>query len=130
MSLLCKALEEIATKHSNSIIWIAGDINLPNLDWKNNSLHRTTYPTSLYSTFLDFIDTHGFTQIVDFATRGSNTLDIFCTNRPSLVVNCHPLSGISDHEAVLISSISAIKLNPPTKRKIYLWSKADFSSIQ
>ena len=54
----------------------------------------------------------------------------FCTNRPSLVVNCHPLSGISDHEAVLISSISAIKLNPPTKRKIYLWSKADFSSIQ
>ena len=32
---------------------------------------------SLYSTFLVFIETHGFTQIVDFPSRGNNIVDIF-----------------------------------------------------
>ena len=32
MEQLCKALEEIIVKLPKSVIWIAGDINLPNVD--------------------------------------------------------------------------------------------------
>ena len=34
MEQLCKTLEEIILEFPKSIIWIAGDINLPNVDWK------------------------------------------------------------------------------------------------
>ena len=78
--------------------------------------------------FLDLIETHGFTQIVDFPSRGNNILDVLCPNRPSFINTCYPLSGIGDHEIIFVSSL--VKLNPPTKRKIYLWSKADLSNIQ
>ena len=38
---------------------------------------------------------------------------------------------LSDHEAVFVSSISAVKLNPPAKRKFIFGPKLhDFSSIQ
>ena len=113
MEQLCKTLEEIILEFPKSIIWIAGDINLPNVDWKNNLIHGSAYPIPLYSTFLDLIETHGFTQIVDFPTRGNNILDIFCTNRPSLINVCCPLPGISDHEAISVSSATLVKLNPP-----------------
>ena len=43
----------------------------------------------------------GFSQIVDFATRGPNTLDLFFTSRPSLVQQYTPLPEISDHCAIL-----------------------------
>ena len=46
MEQLCKALEEIIVKLPKSVIWIAGDINLTNVDWKkfNNVIHGATYP--------------------------------------------------------------------------------------
>ena len=95
------------------------------VDCKNNVIHGATYPIPLYSTFIDFIETHGFIQIVDFPSRGNNILDVFSTNRPSLINTCYPLPGISDHEIIFISSVTSVKFNPPTKRKTYLWSKAD-----
>ena len=66
MEQLCKALEEIIVKLPKSVIWIAGDINLPNVDWKNNVIHEATYPIPLYSTFLNLIKTRGLTQTVLF----------------------------------------------------------------
>ena len=59
-------------------------------------------------------------QTVNFATRASNTLDIFCTNRPSfLIKQCFPLPGIGDHDAVVVESTAAVQGNPPLKRTAY-----------
>ena len=68
--------------------------------------------------------------MVNFPTREKNTLDLFATNRPSLVTKCIPLPGVSDHEMVL--SLSDIRANrrKPIKRKILLWNKADMNSIK
>ena len=41
-------------------------------------------------------------QVFTLPTIGKNTLDIFATNRPSLVKSCKPVSGISNLEAVVI----------------------------
>ena len=79
--------------------------------------------------FLNFSQEYGFTQIVKFPTRGNNTLDIFATNRPSLVGFCKPVPGISDHEVVMIYSSLKIDLQPIPKRRIYNWSRGDWTEI-
>ena len=65
------------------VIWIAGDLNLPCIDW-----NFYTSGSSLSNIFLDFILEFGFTQLVDFPTRGQNTLDVFLTNCPSYEYTC------------------------------------------
>ena len=76
------------------------------------------------------MNTFGLTQTVDFPTRLSNTLDIFLTNRPSLINYCTPIAGISDHEAVLTESNISIFVQKQPRRKIYLWNRADSSLIR
>lgn len=79
--------------------------------------------------FLDLIhDTicSNLEQIVSFPTRKDHVLDLFMTNRPSLVNRCEPLPGIVDHDIVYID-ITASKL---TQRKINLWEKADNTKLE
>ena len=114
----------------NDIIWIAGNFNLPDINWTDSNIIGTNYPLSVNSTFLDFVNTFRLTQIVDFPTRLSNTLDIFLTNRPSLINYCTPIAGISDHKAVLTESNISIFVQKQLRRKIYLWNRADSSLIR
>lgn len=67
-------------------------------------------------------------QIVSFPTRKDHVLDLFMTNRPSLVNRCEPLPGIVDHDIVYID-ITA-KINKLTQRKINLWEKADNTKLE
>jgi len=62
-------------------------------------------------------------------TRNNNILDIFLTNHPALVSDIKVIPGIIDHEAVCIECVLTVKSVPSTKRKLYLWNKADFISI-
>ena len=87
-------------ENSKSTIWIAGNTNLPNIDWINNSVIGYNYPSSFCNLILDTFNDTGFTQMVTFPTRKSNTLDIFATNKPGLVVKCTPIPGIGDYEAI------------------------------
>ena len=129
MTDLCNILFQIANSYPDSPIWIAGDINLPNIDWRTSCVSNSTYPICLCNLFLNFLQEYGFTQIVNFPTRGKNILDIFATNRPSLVKSCKPVPGISDHEAVMIYSSLKIDLQPIPKRRIYHWSRGDWTAI-
>jgi len=47
-------------------------------------------------------------------------MDIFVTNRPSLIESCETVDGISDHEAVLTKSQIKVHLSPPVKRPIII----------
>ena len=58
-------------------IWIAGDLNLPNINWDTSYISSSVYPSDLCDTVIDFVEEYGFTQTVNFATRGNNILDIF-----------------------------------------------------
>lgn len=81
--------------------------------------------------FLDLIhDTicSNLEQIVSFPTRKDHVLDLFMTNRPSLVNRCEPLPGIVDHDIVYID-ITA-KINKLTQRKINLWEKTDNTKLE
>lgn len=78
--------------------------------------------------FLDLIHDSNLEQIVSFPTRKDHVLDLFMTNRPSLVNRCEPLPGIVDHDIVFID-ITA-KINKLTQRKINLWEKADNTKLE
>lgn len=72
--------------------------------------------------FLDLIhDTicSNLEQIVSFPTRKDHVLDLFMTNRPSLVNRCEPLPGIVDHDIVYIDiTASKDKQTYPAQNKL------------
>jgi len=127
---LCDSLESIVLSYPHDILWIAGDLNLPDINWTDSNIAGNNYPLPLNAAFLNFVNTFGLTQVVDFPTRQSNTLDIFLTNRPSLIEHCVPIAGISDHEAVLIKSYISIIAHVQSRRKIYLWNKSNSNLIR
>ncbi len=63
--------------------------------------------------------------MVTHPTRKEKTLDFFFTNRPSLITICTTISGIGDHDIVLIVPSASAKRTKPVSRRIHLWKKAD-----
>ena len=61
--------------------------------------------------------------------QGVNTLNLFFTNRPSLVNKCLPLPGLSDHDIVLVDTNITPASQKPLKRLIYLWKKVNLTNM-
>ena len=105
------------------------DANLPDIDWDINTINGHSNPNTLNQLFLDTVCDNGSEQMVKFPTRQKNTLDVFVTNRPSLIQKCKPVPGVSDHDIVFVeSNISAIRSKPP-QRKI-LWKRANYVGMK
>ena len=121
---------DVCTAYSSSIIWLVGDLNLSDVDWKYCNSSPCNLLSSLCNIFIDFILEYGFTQIVDFPTREHNILDVFHTNRASYEYVCKPLVGISDHEIVYVTCAVDIELQKSISCRIYLWHKANFEHIK
>ena len=122
-------ISNLAQNNPNSPIWIAGDFNLPDINWEDGSIIGHNYPHSFAELLLDFIiNTFGFTQTVDSPTRRNNTLDLFFTNQPSLVTSCIIL-GFNNHEIVYVSN-HVITPSNFSARYVPLWHKADFDLIR
>ena len=98
---LCKRLKSIRSLYPNSALWIAGDVNRVDINWKNNCVVGHQNLLSISNAFLEFLSNNGPSQVVEALTRGSNILDIFVSNRPSLIEPCTVIAGISDHKILL-----------------------------
>jgi len=93
------------------------------------SISGNIYPLSINNTLIDLLQDNGCEQLATFPTRLENTLDIFATNRPSLVNKCTPIPGISDHDIVLTDVNILTARRKPVARLIHLWKKADLESM-
>ena len=128
-------IQEITTSlntlDTNDIIWVGGDLNLPDIDWKANQVVGHQYPNLTNQTFLSKITDMGLHQVNDKPTKVNATLDILCTHHPSLVTKTAVIPGLSDHDIVLVYS-RIIKSNKtkPTARNISIWKQADFEAIR
>ena len=98
--------------------------------WSDHSVIGHRYRKAINTSFLDMMATVGIDQIVNFPTRGDNTLDLFLTNRPSLVNRCEPVPGLSDHEIVFVESDAQATRVKPVRRRIHLWNKANVSDVR
>ena len=104
--------------------------------YQNDNIEGNQYKRWIgeWKIFIDTIRDKGCHQTVNFPTRLEKTLDIFATNRSSLVATCKcsDLSGLRDHGVLMIDTA----VIPSTKRAlrrrlvlVYMWSKGDLSSM-
>ena len=54
MTDLCNILTQIVESYPDSPIWIAGDINLSNIDWLTANISNNAYPAYLCDPFFEF----------------------------------------------------------------------------
>ncbi len=116
---------------SNAHLWICGDFNMPDIDWKSNSVKDGSSHLATQENFLNIIGDHSLEQLVMAPTRGENTLELFLTNNSSVVNRVDTCPGISDHDAAVFyeCNIKPIK-NKQKPRQIPLFNKADWQGFQ
>jgi len=129
MEEVCRQMRHLHLAYPTSTIWLAGDINLPDIDWTTCSIKGNNYPHRISQLFLDMVHDTSSEQVVNFPTRGANTLDLFVTNRPSLVERCKVLPGVSDHDIVLVQAQTSATRTKPPRRKILLWKDVDTDTM-
>jgi len=113
VNLLLDCVDKYPCNSRSSVI--LGDFNLPNISWPN--LHCSN--DYIHQTFLSFVITRGFIQLVDFPTRERNLLDIILTDDECLVTSVLPDAplGHSDHTSIVftlsVSSCARLLLLTP-----------------
>ena len=108
----------------NCNIWVAGDFNLPKMDWDHMCPSPDCKHPSFYRQITEVLNDSNLTQTVSLPTRDSNILDLFFTTNPTLVQRVSILPGISNHDIVQIQVNTSAKiffrnhgLYPYTSRK-------------
>ena len=127
---LCEDIREVKAKFKRSVFWLAGDFNLPDIDWNYFSTTGHNYSRSINQIFLDLICELGLSQTVDRPTRGKNILDLVFTSNLDLHQKSQVIPGVSDHDAVLTESKLFFKIKKPNRREIKLWNKADMTKLR
>jgi len=130
MEELCQKLRDLQADYSRSTIWISGDTNIPDIDWTGSTVTGNSYPTQISTLLTVLTYDLGLEQVVNFPTRGQNTIDIFLTNRPSLISKCKPIPGISDHDIIFTETLTRVPHQKPPSRIILLWKRADTEVLQ
>ena len=129
---LRSAIEEIYQSHSNTQpnIILAGDFNLPNVNWTDlNSTDNKQITTK--NTMFDLITDFNMTQMVTQVTRqaSQNILDLVVTNNPNLVGNVQTHSGISDHDIVIFEINVNPRSTPKPSHTVFVYSKTDTEKL-
>ena len=113
-------LDEISRTVSNMIntnthIWLAGDFNIPDIDWHIGAPSQTADNLQQCNRLLAIVNDRS--QMIREPTRtdanSSNVLlNLFFTNMPHLVNKQHIISGITDHDIpILVDTDTHVMLN-------------------
>ena len=74
---LNNSLAKLKEYNNNSIVWLAGDFNAPDINWESACIETgSNYPT-IQTNLIDIIQDHGLSQVVMEPTRCSNILDLY-----------------------------------------------------
>ena len=129
INLLIKCLTLYTSGTQTNII--VGDLNCPKIDWSAASCSSDYINKSL----LKFTVEAGFYQFVDFATRGSNILDIILADDDQIITATTPGPpiGLSNHLTInftlALETAEAISNSVPNTIR-YRWFMADFDAMQ
>ena len=129
MTNLCNQLSDIKTKYKNAIIWIMGDFNLPDINWNSYTVEKHQYKKEINELFINTVQNLNLELINKRPTRNHNTLDLFLTNRPGLVIDHEIIPGLSDHDIVRVNNRIKTLINKKPKRIIYLWNKCNTTDL-
>ena len=124
------SLRSIRLQFPSAKIILGGDFNCPGIDWYAGVLTDSYISVSLRESLIELANDYHLQQIINFPTRKNNLLDLCFTSHINLVQSCQPYPGLSDHEVVLIKFQSQIPISKQCPRKIYLYQKANWTTIR
>ena len=118
-------------QYKNSPFWVGGNFNLPDIDWLLKGIVKHQYCKEINEVFLESLDVINAEQIINFPTRGDNTLDLLLTNRVSLLNKCCDIPGFRDNQSAIIADIECHpKKQKQISREIYLWKNASHELLR
>ena len=110
---------------------VAGDFNAPGVDWETLTVKPEGPLKGMCARLIEILGSNSLQQLVHEPTRQKAILDLFCMNKPGLVKNVSVIPGISDHDGVVVVDTALrATINKKPRRKIQLWSKADWDKIR
>lgn len=123
------ALSHYMSAHLNGSLIMAGDFNLPTLDWSSNMTSHL-----LDSTLQDIMLTNDLAQVVHETTResegGGTTLDLVFVSRSITDYAVRVEDGISDHKLVHFScTLGNCVKNRPKSKTVKNFSQSNDNAI-
>ena len=85
---LNESIAKLMRRHQSCDFIIAGDFNLPSIEWNDvqgTILPNPTYGHNLNEAFIDTINNHNLEQFVNSPTRQNHILDLVFASTPSLI---------------------------------------------
>jgi hypothetical protein len=117
----------------SSRILIAGDLNLPSVQWDSLSIkHENRYGSEVNQKAIDIVKEFGLVQAVLNPTRGDNILDVFLLRPAESWQNSELIdmgTDFSDHKAVLLEIQLSACVHQQSEKLIRLYGKTDASSL-
>ena len=124
------SLATLKEQSNDSIIWLAGDFNAPNIDWDLFDINPGSNYPNTQANLIDITHEYGLSQLVKVPTRQDHILDLFFTNHPQQVEKIDVLPGLSDHDIVSIQLKCKPILQRQSRREILLFNKANWEAIR
>ena len=79
------SIEKVKQKSKTKPIILAGDFNLPHIDWDSNTVKPGANLIYQHQELLDIKDEFNLEQLQLNPSRENNNLDLFFTDHPSLI---------------------------------------------
>ena len=102
-------LSKLRAFKKQPLIWIAGNLNAPYINWESQSLFEGSPYPSTHEKLLDILMNHALTQMVLVPTRGSNILDL-CIYYQFPIFNHFRLWLIQSRESVTTKLLQSNQL--------------------
>ena len=109
---------------------LGGDFNVPYINWETFTISSECNSRKMYDKHLDVIDENEMQQLQYQPTHCGSVLDLFFSNKRSLIKDITVIPGISDHDAVVVDTVITIKPNHKLPRRIRQWSKTDWDEVR
>lgn len=127
------SLSKTISALSSEPIMLAGDFNMPNVEWCNFRPVENSRST-LHSAFFELTRVYDLFQFVQFPTRlgsaSDSVLDLLFMNRNNLLKSVVLIPGISDHDVIAATiEWKKIEISRPRSRKVFAYDRGRFDAI-
>jgi hypothetical protein len=121
------AAHTLPTRNLTKRSIIGSDLNLPQAVWNGDAEKACGFQALVNNLVWD----NGYIQVVSGPTRGDALLDIYLIKPKSSLISCNILSGISNHNGVLLEvEWDVICREPQVERIVPLYHKTDVLGLQ
>ena len=124
-------LNSIMTGNKLPNLVLAGDFNLPSIDWQTEFITpKPQYGLEVNQLCIDICNNFYLTQTVTEPTRYDNTLDLIFTTNPDLVNNVKVIPGVSDHKSPTADVSLKAKTNVKKPRTVFMYNKMNKEAME